>query len=287
MKIVIWGHTLHESTHSYVHSSYYKAFKFLGHDAYWFPDQPNDSMDWSNSVFFVEDQKRAHLPIRKDCKYITHHIDTNLFTSSGVPYESVTKLGNYLPREKKHERVSDLAYWDQSTRTLFQCWGTDLLPHEIDYKNPVRFNPRNKTINYVGSFYEQGEWWANSFAESAKQHGAGFKRHQWYISDEQNKDLIRSSFLCPDFRSDWHIECGYMPCRVFKNISYGRVTGTNSTHIREVFGNLVAFGATPHTLYNNLLYADSNNTINMVEAMSLIKDKHTFINRVNNLLKVL
>lgn len=288
MKIIIWGHVLHQSSHSYLHSSYYKAFKYLGYDTIWLPDENNDSLDCSNAIFFVEDQNKKHLPLKKNCKYITHHIDTTYFTDAGIPYENILKLGNYLPRETIHENISDFAYWDQSTRTLFQCWGTDLLPYEINNKDPIKFNPNNIAINYIGSLNEQGEWWTKSFAQVAKHyHNIPFQQYHGNISDTVNLALIRNSFLCPDFRSDWHIECGYIPCRIFKNISYGRVVGTNSSFIKQAFGDYVAFGATPHTLYQNLLDMDSNQKINMVEAMTLIKDKHTFINRINNILQVL
>jgi hypothetical protein len=99
--------------------------------------------------------------------------------------------------------------------------------------------------------------------------------------------LIRNSFICPDFRSDWHLQCGYIPCRIQKNISYGRVQGTNSPFIKEAFGDYVVYGGTPETLYNNLIDAERGGKINMKEAMQFIKDKHTYINRINNILKFL
>jgi hypothetical protein len=80
---------------------------------------------------------------------------------------------------------------------------------------------------------------------------------------------------------------GYIPCRIQKNISYGQVQGTNSPFIKKAFGDYVVFGGTPETLYENLIDAASNNKINMREAMLFIKDKHTYINRINNILKFL
>ena len=37
-KVIIWGHPLHSHTHSYIHEAYYRAFKYLGYDVYWFHD---------------------------------------------------------------------------------------------------------------------------------------------------------------------------------------------------------------------------------------------------------
>lgn len=289
MKVFIWGHKLHEHTHGYIHSSYYKAFQYLGHEVYWIDNRDDLSQyDFSDSVFFTENFVKKGMPLRKDCKYITHHIDTEYFTGSGIPYENVLKLGNYLPSLEVHEKVEDLAYWDQSTRTLYQTWGTDLLPHEIDENNPIKFNPTNKKLNYIGMLYEQGPWWAQCFANIlAPNHGVEFKVFTQNASDEENKKLIRSSFLCPDFRSDWHLQCGYIPCRIFKNISYGRVTGTNSPYVKRAFGDYVVYGGTPETLYTNLLEADKESKIDMKEAMIFVKENHTYINRVNTILKFL
>jgi len=49
-KVIIWGHPLYSHTHSYVHDAYYKAFKHLGYETYWFYDEefPLD-FDYNNS----------------------------------------------------------------------------------------------------------------------------------------------------------------------------------------------------------------------------------------------
>tara|TARA_B100001094_G_scaffold192836_1_gene186702 strand:+ start:16489 stop:17358 length:870 start_codon:yes stop_codon:yes gene_type:complete len=289
MKIYIWGHKLHEHTHSYIHSSYHKAFEYLGHEVYWIDSRDNlKQYDFKNSVFFTEDSVKEGMPIRKDCKYITHHIDTKYFTDAGVPFENVLKLGNYLPRFEKHEKVEHLAYWDEKIRCLYQTWGTDLLPHEIDENNPAKFSNSNKELNYVGMLYEQGAWWAQAIANILDREGdVNFQVFTQNASFEENRLLIRSSFICPDFRSDWHLQCGYIPCRIFKNISYGRITGTNSPFVKRAFCDYVAFGGTPETLYQNLLTADSEEQINIREAMLFVKENHTFINRVNTILKFL
>jgi hypothetical protein len=288
MKILIWGHyPIHSSTHGYIHSTYNKALKYLGYDVNWVPNSSDVNLDFSDVVFFVEDSQKSKMPLRKDCKYITHHIDTKYLVDRGVPYENILKLGNCIQETEKFEKIEDLCHWDNSTRTLYQTWGTDLLPHEIDVDNQVKFDWNKPHINYVGMMYEQGQYWIEYFAYYAKKHNKEVKLFTQSVSDQENRELIRDSFICPDFRSDWHLECGYIPCRIQKNISYGQVQGTNSPFIKKAFGDYVVFGGTPETLYNNLIDAASNNKINMKEAMLFIKDKHTYINRINNILKFL
>jgi hypothetical protein len=244
-------------------------------------------LDYTDTVFFVEDSQKSNMPLRKDCKYITHHIDTKYFTDNGIPYENVLKLGNCIRNTVDFEKVEDLCHWDESTRTLYQTWGTDLLPHEIDVDNYEKFDPSKKNINYVGMMYEQGPYWLENFAYYAEKDGKQIELYTQSIEHSDNRRLIRDSYVCPDFRSDWHLQCGYIPCRIQKNISYGRVTGTNSPFIKESFGDYVVFGGTPETLYNNLVQAEKSGSINMREAMQFIKDKHTYVNRVNNILKLL
>ena len=227
------------------------------------------------------------MPLRKDCKYITHHIETKYLTDAGVPYQNVLKLGNCIQETEKFEKVENLCNWDNSSRTLYQTWGTDLLPDEIDVDSPVKFDWNKPHINYVGMMYEQGPFWIETFAYYAKKHNKEVKLFTQSVSYEENMQLIKESFVCPDFRSDWHLQCGYIPCRIQKNISYGQVQGTNSPFIKKAFGDYVVFGGTPETLYDNLVDAASNNKINMKEAMQFIKDKHTYINRITNILKFL
>ena len=96
MKIIIWGHyPLHSSTHGYIHDTYYKAFESLGYDVMWVSNEDH-LIDYAGAVFFVEDSQKSAMPVRPDCKYITHHVDTKYFTDRGVPFENVLKLGNCI-----------------------------------------------------------------------------------------------------------------------------------------------------------------------------------------------
>ena len=56
-------------------------------------------------VFFVEDSQKSQFSIRKDCKYITHHVPTEYLTDRGVPYENVLKLGNCIRDTVHFEKI--------------------------------------------------------------------------------------------------------------------------------------------------------------------------------------
>ena len=73
MKIVIWGYPLNSHTHSYIHSSFYKAFKHLGHDVHWFHDDeyPED-FDFDDCVFLTEGFADKNIPLRETSTYYVH-----------------------------------------------------------------------------------------------------------------------------------------------------------------------------------------------------------------------
>jgi hypothetical protein len=235
------------------------------------------------------------MPYLKNCKYVQIHFN-NEFEENNIPPENVIAFRHNCDiidpetfEHKEVEKIGELSYWDKKTRILYQAWGTNLLPHEIDYENPIKFNQNAKYLNYIGMYCEKELWWwAEEFStEISKNNGVEFKLFTQSESDQKNQELIQQSFLCPDFRNDWHLRCGYIPCRVFKNISYGRVCGTNSPWIKQLFGDHIVYGGTPRTLYQNLLDAEMNNKINMRESMLYVRDNHTYINRVKNIIKLL
>lgn len=282
-KVIIWGHKLHSHTHSYIHNSYFKAFKSLGYEVFWFDETDDVSrFDFSNCIFFTEDQVKRGMPLRNDCKYIAHHIQPSFF--DGI--DSVLNLGNYIVDVEKYEKIKDQTYFDSKTKTLYQCWATDLLPDEIDENDFCQFDSSKKYINYVGSLYDEGLEFAQEFGSISQTQGKEVRLYRG-VSDEDNRNLIRQSYICPDFRNYHHIKVGYIPCRIFKTISYGQVIGTNSVNVKRVFGDYVVFGSDPKQLYENMVESFYKRTINISEAMLFIKNNHTYINRANTILKLL
>ena len=59
------------------------------------------------------------------------------------------------------------------------------------------------------------------FVVSGGYSGGGF------VSDKA-VELIKNSYLNFDLRPDQHVKNGYIPCRIFKCLSYGCWVGTNS-----------------------------------------------------------
>ena len=292
-KVIIWGHK-NNHTHSYIHSSYYKAFKSLGYDVYWFDDYQNVSgFDFENCIFFTEGQVQNNIPLNKSSKYIIHHTNIDKYVNNDLDFLNLANYLNYCDdgisayhKENNVEKVNDTTFWDQKTRTLYQPWGTDLLPNEIDINHAKKGDVGVKDVYYVGLSHDNTNQ-INSFSRGVFDNGYNFQVMRTN-TDYENFELIRKSALSVDLRGDWHLECGYIPCRVFKNISYGRLTGTNSKDVKKIFGDYVVYEENPYDLFLKLKEEEEKIDISIIkDVMEFIKQNHTFINRVQNILKFL
>ena len=65
-----------------------------------------------------------------------------------------------------------------------------MLPHEIDYENPIKFNQNAKYLNYIGMYCEKELWWwAEEFStEISKNNGVEFKLFTQSESDQKIKN---------------------------------------------------------------------------------------------------
>lgn len=135
-KVVLWGHKLHTHTHSYIHYGFYKVFKYMNIETYWFDDDDDiSSYDLTNTLFITEGQVDKNIPIIPNSYYVLHHVDFNKYLA--IPDENKIKLvvthdtnlythlnGIY----KVYPYRKNTFYNDDTLSTM---WGTDLLPYEI------------------------------------------------------------------------------------------------------------------------------------------------------------
>ena len=292
-KVIIWGYKLHTHTHSYVHNGYYKAFKKMGYKTYWFGDNDDVSnFNFDNCIFFATGLQENKIPINKTSFYILHHIkDISKYINNNLNY---INLGNYLSCcddgisanhiENSVVKINECCFWDEKTRTIYQPWATDLTPDEINLDSAMKFNPNETNINFIGTSHDNDyniNLFKSSLPSDKKLNILGG------ISDEENMRLIRNSLISIDVRCPSHIERGYIPCRIFKNISYGRLTGTNSEHVKKVFGDYVVYEENPILLYNKMINAEEITQLSKIkESMDYVKNNHTYINRIMNILKI-
>jgi hypothetical protein len=184
--------------------------------------------------------------------------------------------------------------------TVYLTWPTDLLPWEINLKDAE--TPRENVIHFVGTFYGNPRF--EKFKQVAIQHGIQWIHHDpWTkpVSFEESKEFVQKSILAPDFRPEGtaedkayygelngknHLAIGYIPCRLYKNISYGHLPLTDSPHAAEHFGDAVVFDKDIETLFQKGLDAQSD-IERKHRAMKFVQSRHTYLHRARDLLRAI
>lgn len=287
-KFIVWGCELHQHTNSYVYAGFYKAAKAMGMDAYWLNANSNTSgINFANSIFITEGQHDGNIPIRDDCRYVLH----NCTNPKWDVVKNKVMLQTYTYDADHKWMAQPLDGFPGSYvlgNGIWQPWATDLLPGEIDISwSNIQ---RTMEIHWVGTygggrFGNENE--INAFRAAALAAGCSWHYHPpGSTSFEGNRELIQRSFLAPTITGQWQTEVGYIPCRIFKNSSYGHLMATNNKACFDLLNGHGIYAHNTQELFNKARQMAGNKNIIMA-AMKLIQDKHTFINRINAILSVI
>lgn len=297
-KVIIWGHKLHSHTHSYIHEAFYNAFKHLGYETYWFDNNDNTkNFNFDKSLFLTEGQVDKNIPINESSFYLLHNCSLskykNLFEKNHVILFQV-----YTTRVKKQhddiKKIDNCIYKSKSSKIIYMPWGTDLLPFEIDkIKNKITKKPNLKKDNVIywtgtigdGKFGNINE--IDPFKKACAKKDILFK-HITRVSSKECQNLIFKSFLAPAIVGKWQQEEGYIPCRIFKNISYGQFGITNSEEVYNLFDKKIVYNLDTYQLFFDALKKiKENDTQYLLDLMEIVKNKHTYLNRIQVLLDFL
>jgi hypothetical protein len=306
MKIVIWGHKLHSHTHSYIHYGYWRAAEALGHDVSWYDDNDDiTGVDFSDSIFITEHQVCFRLPLREDCTYFIHNSDEPFKFERRASYSGLNVI-NFVHDAKYWHYGQDYiwpsvetiggSYYNDETKTFVTKWATDLLPDEIDSCPIQPYDETLSDVYFVGSI--QGEN-IGKFSSIIESNGKRFVNIGGYSGMNsiytgnppdinQNIEYVRDSYISFDVREKPFFDMGkYYPCRIFKSISYGKWCGSNMPELQDVFGDYVTFDNNLETLYDRIVEDYKNcSEEKMREAMDFVRDNHTYINRLNDMLSL-
>jgi len=310
-KVVIWGHKIGTHTHSYVHFGYWRAAEYLGYEVEWYDDDDDVSnVDFSESIFITEHNVCKNMPILEDCAYFNHNADLPFGLSDRDTSYRLThaRYFNFVyfadrwnpadniiwPSDDDLQKISLHHYYHPKTKTITTMWATDLLPDEIDQVEPELFDETKDSIYFVGTPNGQN---IIQFKNICEQNGKYFRNPGgWsgiYSNSapdiNQNIQMVRDSYISVDIRDSPHLIQGrYYPCRLFKNISYGKWTGSNHPEIADVFGEHFTVDSNLENLYEKLVEDSRNCTEDkMRSAMSFIRDGHTYVSRLKDMFAIL
>ena len=264
----------------------------------------------SSSVYFIHDCINPSKYLDLGCRLIDIRFNVSSIKDCNYWYS--------LEEEKKNgnvEQLSDVSYYQKLTNTsglrkehenprelnyeaLYTSWATDLLPEEFD-ENDINFDREQDTIYYLGSVGESNGSSIYKFAYEATKHNVKFKvNNPWKnpVDFDINKLHMKKSVICPDIRGEGdsnkiklgengtcHKSIGYIPCRIFKAISYGCLGITNSKSVYDLFDGKVIYSDNEQNLFHFAM-KNRNNKELILEQMKIVKEKHTYINRVNDII---
>lgn len=280
-KIVIWGHKIHSHTHSYIHYGFFKAFKYLNYECLWLDnDDDLNKFNLNKSLFITEGQVDQNIPLINDCLYILHNCDSKKYKN----FNFINLQVYTLDCDKKYgakKMPNDYGFYLNDC--IFICWATDLLPQEINLNiNNIERITYKKEINFVGSetpIWDKVKLYCSKNNLIYNSYG-GYSGNN--INTYINIKLIQNSIVAPSIQDKWQVENGYIPCRIFKNISYGKMGLTNNKTVNKIFNNELIYD----TDINNLLDKGKNfNDKNLlIKLMKNVRDNHTYINRINSII---
>jgi hypothetical protein len=288
-------------------------------------DYPHD-FDYSNTCFITEGWADTNIPLNASSTYFVHiarnpakYLDAGARLIE-IRYNDIEiHDDNYdyvLPKDAKrissttlYETVADdravaaksrRAVTERPYEVAYMSWATDLLPHEFNYEDAAAKHER--VVYYIGSVGED-----HPIHEFAREIGAAGIPVQhicpWRtpISYEENMSLMKKSYCAPDFRTHGtkaefakhgkmngtnHLDIGYIPCRVFKAISYGHTGITNSLRVKELLGDYVEYAATPADVLP-IVERRKNDVEWRKAAMKHVAENHTFVQRIEDLASIL
>lgn len=298
-KIVIWGYKIRNlnseiHTHAWIHQGFFRGFKRLGYNTYWFDDKDNPKIDFKKTLFLtMGDKDNKKMPCREDCYYIFHNSNIPPFFNKGVSKKKFMVLQVYTHdcKTRKLDRIfpdDPFQLCNIEQRILYFPWATDIFPDEIaKNKKKIKTFKTTNVVNFVGMIIQP---WP-VFAAAARRRGIYFTKIGGYdkrkVSIEDNQKLIQQSIMAPAIQCKFQVDKGYIPCRIFKNISYGKMGMTNSATVNEYFNNELLYDANPARLFEKGYDIISKKNVNwsiLEKHMDIVAKKHTYLNRCQTLI---
>jgi hypothetical protein len=320
-KIIIWGYPIHSHTHSYIHEAFYKAFKHMGYDVYWFHDGdfPFD-FNFNDCIFWTEGFADNNIPLNSTSTYFVHvcpspkkYLDAGVKKFIDVRYNhiwhkdhvyeytldksNVEKIGPgcYLEKKKIGENIhviNDYHNYEISDYDkLYITWATNLLPDEFNIDD-VKY-PRENAIYFCGNISPAGRCENTStftpFINESRQNGIPFHINDPFANPLPNEEVVRrtkNSILGVDVRGPEHLRNGYVPCRVFKSISWGHLGMTNSPEVfKELEGNCILEEDTARLFH---VAMEKKKDLDFIrKSMMYVKENHTYINRIKSIMSII
>lgn len=290
-RVVIWGLRSQWHSHRFIHQGFYDTLSRLRVPVVWTnygakaeAIQDKDLVITSN-MYGRLTSKNTLAPFCKGAYYCFHGFQ-------GMPYQ--VDRGRYLRLEvftkaalRADQQWDETTYFDSSSRTLYQAWGTNLF--EEDFGDP--------TVSSGPLVFWVGAIWNNELDQGNVREIEELRRvlkerslrfvHLKYVPNSVNFRAVRLSRLAPAIAGRWQVENDYLPCRMFKNISYGQLGISNVKWFRKLYRNCSVPGDSIEALVDNALEMSQTDMLELTTLQQSITKSHTYVQKLTNIFKAL
>ena len=288
VRFIIWGHEHYSHTHSYIHYGFFKAAKHMGWNVEWYKNTSENALQIGNTdgcLFLTESQVDSFMPINQNAFYILHNCDMKRYNNIPEKNKLILQVFTedvYL-RKTVLVKTNLFEFWQENANTVYAPWATDLLPSEINENIANLKVQNNNSAVFVGSYWggvHGNNKELDKFRDGCQQNNINFKVLS-NVEQSQSIKVIQGAAMAPAIVGTWQKNKGYIPCRIFKNVSYGQLGVTNSKEAYEVINKLGVYNPNETELVKDAI---NNDNIELRKtAMEFVRDNHTYINRVDTL----
>ncbi len=296
-KIVIWGLRKRWHTHRFIHAGFYHTLKKLDIPVVWVEDEKKNAsiietgdLVISSEVYgrmVPKKETRADyaLPIKNGVSYALHNYQ-KMFTER-IPAEAHLNFFVYEKTAEQYEKISDAVFFDRAQRSLYQPWGTPLLPEE--FKKPIFSNVSR--VFWVGSIWNnelnQGNLYEiEKLTQALKRREMQFI-HTRFIPDWLHVLLIRHSRLAPAIAGRYQVDIGYLPCRMFKNVSYGQLGFSNVQKFNDLFRDCAIYEPDIDRMVDRVVSLSGPEYREIVSRQQEVCKRYTYVQYLRNIIRFL
>lgn len=299
-RIVIWGLRYRYHTQRHVHQAFYENAQKMGYESIWLEDtkraaakvRPGDLVISTQAIGKMVPEKfnfeDYNLPIKDGVYYCLHNFK-DVFTKKIKP-DNLLKLQVYNTvdgAEQSDQKWGPVTFFNSKTKTLYQPWGTNLSSEE--FKKPT-FS-KIPFVFWVGNIWndKDNRGNLNEMAELKKvlqKNKLRFVKIK-VVPDFLHIFLIRNSRLAPAIGGGFQVKVDYLPCRMFKNISYGRLGITNIKKFKDILGDSFIEGNTIKEIIENTLSLSKEEYLAKVAAQQEIIKNYTYVKAIKNIIRAI
>ncbi|GHV54984.1 hypothetical protein FACS1894206_08880 [Deltaproteobacteria bacterium] len=291
-KIVLWGFRSVFDTYRFIHLGFFNTLKECGIEVVWIDDiKENNRIISRDDIVFSADICSKNLIYRNDAYYVLHNV---IFDDSGTNIPNIDrtlhlKIFTYGSISRGEYYKNKVTVFSAKDRTLYQPWGTDVPPYR--FAKPIFPGGGGRFLYWVGSVWDDKNHAGNiriisQFKSELKQYGIEFIQ-MFPVSTRAAIMLIQKSRLTPAVAGEKQMEVGHLPCRWFKNISYGRLALSNVTNFETIFANcgiicedfammLKKYFELPETIISEMIYEQQK-----------ITREHTYFSKLENIFSLI